>query len=241
MNKGKLQGGAADDNAIEFISRVAHDLRSPMTSIVGFIDGILDGAISEEDVPKYLRIVKDECMRLSGLVEQMLELARLDSGRADIELAPFDICERARKALLTFERRIEEKELAVSFRSDGHNMLALGDHAAIHRVLYNLIDNAVKYARHGGELTIKIEKSGENIRVAVFNEGEGIPPSEIGHIFDMYYQADREKNRGKVSAGIGLNLCKLIIDAHGGNIAAESKYGESCEISFTLKAASKEK
>lgn len=234
----KLEKRNNDKN--DFLSGVAHDLRSPMTSIIGFIDGILDGAIEKNDEEKYLNIVRDECMRLSGLVTELLDISRMQAGDRKFVMKAFDICEKARTILIGFEQRIEEKKLDVEFSCDSHNMSAYGDSDAIHRVLYNICDNAVKFSRPGGKYRIEIgytDAAESRIKVSVFNQGDGIPEKDLAHVFERFYRSDKTVTASVRGTGLGLYIAKLIIDAHGGEIFAESVAGEWCKISFVIPAA----
>ncbi len=227
-----------DSERMDMIASVAHDLRSPMTSVIGFVDGMLNGAVKPEDREKYLKVIKSECLRLSELVAQLLDVSRIQSGDRKFKCEPFDICEKARIILISFERRIEEKRLDVEFACERDNMLALGDSDAVHQVLYNVCDNAVKYAREGGKYKINIktdEKDASFIRVSVYNEGIGVPQDSLANVFERYYKVDGARGGERVSTGLGLYISKLIVDAQGGEIDALSEYGKWFCISFTVK------
>ncbi len=227
-----------DSERMDLIAGVAHDLRSPMTSVIGFVDGILNGAVKPEDREKYLRVIRSECVRLSELVAQLLDVSRIQSGDRKFKCEPFDICEKARIILISFERRIEEKRLEVEFNCERDNMLALGDSDAVHQVLYNVCDNAVKYACDGGKYRIEIktdEKNASFVRVSVYNEGIGVPQDGLAHVFERYYKVDTAHGSKIVSTGLGLYISKLIVDAQGGTIDASSEYGKWFCVSFTVK------
>lgn len=227
-----------DSEQMDMIASVAHDLRSPMTSVIGFVDGMMNGAVKPEDGEKYLKVIKSECLRLSELVAQLLDVSRIQSGDRKFQCEPFDICEKARIILISFERRIEEKRLDVEFACERDNMLALGDSDAVHQVLYNVCDNAVKYAREGGKYKINIktdEKDASFIRVSVYNEGIGVPQDSLANVFERYYKVDGARGGERVSTGLGLYISKLIVDAQGGEIDALSEYGKWFCVSFTVK------
>lgn len=223
---------------IELVASIAHDLRSPMTSVIGFVDGILNGAVKPDDREKYLKIIRSECLRLSELVSQLLDVSRIQSGDRKFNCEPFDICEKARVTLISFERRIEEKHLAVEFACEHDNIMALGDSDAIHQVLYNVCDNAVKYARDGGKYLVDL-RTDENdesfIRISVYNEGIGVTCENLVNIFERYYRVNRVPGSEKSSTGLGLYISKLIVDAQGGEISAQSEYGKWFCISFTVR------
>lgn len=229
-----------DDMRTDFIASVSHDLRSPMTSIIGYVDLIREGNLSAEEETKYLAIVRDECMRLSGLVQQLIELTRYQTGDRKIEMAPFDICETARIIILSLAGKIEAKDLDVDIDFDDDNIIALGDKDSIHRVLYNICDNAIKFAYDRGKYSISIKYDGEDknkVRVSVFDEGKGISPDNIGMIFERFYKEDKCRGAEKVSSGLGLYISKLIMDRHGQKIEAESEYLKWFRITFTLAVA----
>ncbi len=219
-----------------FISSVAHDLRTPMTSISGFVDGILDGVIPPEKTTYYLGIVSAEVKRLSRLVSSLLDVTRIQAGERKFKMAPFDICETARQILLSFEEKIDGKHLEVEFDCSQDNILAVGDEDAIHQVLYNLIDNAVKFSREGGLLRISVqaENRARKVAIVVYNEGQGISKEDLPHIFEQFYKADKSRGLDKSGVGLGMYIAKTILVAHGEDITVESEEGKYCAFTFRL-------
>ena len=218
-----------------FIANVSHDLRTPMTTIAGFIDGIRDGVIPPEEQDHYLEIVSIEIQRLSRLVSALLDLSRIQAGDRKFVMKPFDICEMARLILISFEKKIDEKRLDVSFECDEDRIPVNADHDAIYQVFYNLCHNAVKFASEGGALRIRItEGKGKKIQVAVYNEGQGIPKDDLGMVFERFYKSDKSRGLDKSGVGLGLFISKTIISAHGEKIWVESEQGKYCEFFFTL-------
>ena len=218
-----------------FMSNVSHDLRSPMTSISGFIDGILDGVIPPDKHAYYLQIVSSEIKRLSRLVASLLDLSRIQAGERKFTMAPFDICEMAREILISFEQKINHKKLEVEFNCDEDRMSVVADRDAIYQILYNLCDNAVKFATEGGVLSISVQKlKGRKVHVSVYNEGQGIADADIPYVFERFYKSDKSRGINKTGVGLGLFISKTIIEAHGEEIWVESDYGESCCFHFTL-------
>lgn len=224
-----------EDTRRTFLANVSHDLRTPMTTIAGFIDGILDGAIPPEKHSYYLQIISTEVRRLSRLVSSLLDISRIQAGERKFTMASFDICELARQILISFEPRIEDKKLDVSFESDADSMYAIADSDAIHQILYNICDNAVKFSREGGAYRIKLWEQQKKIYVSVYNEGQGIPAEDLPHIFDRFYKSDKSRGLDKTGVGLGMYIAKTIIDAHGETIMVRSTVGEYCEFIFTLK------
>ncbi len=224
-----------DNMRNSFMSNVSHDLRSPMTSIAGFIDGILDGVIPPEQHKYYLQVVSDEIRRLSRLVNSLLDLSRIQAGERKFTFAPFDICEMSRQILISFEQKINAKELDVEFECPEDRINAVADADAIHQVFYNICDNAIKFSSDGGKLRISIKRiRGKKISVEVYNEGQGIAPEDINYVFERFYKSDKSRGLNKNGAGLGLFISKTIMDAHGEQIWVESEHGKNCCFCFTL-------
>ena len=224
-----------------FLANVSHDLKTPMTTISGFIDGILSGAIPPESQGEYLERIKSEVLRLSRLVRQLLDLSRIQAGDRQFEFVSFDICEVARQILLSFEQRIDEKGLDVEFNCDEDRMRVLADKDAIHQILYNICDNAVKFSNEGGKLRLDVYARDKKIHVSVYNEGQGIPKDDVPFVFERFYKSDKSRGLDKSGVGLGLYISKTIIDAHGETITADSEQGKYCRFEFTLKPAENRK
>jgi len=220
-----------------FLANISHDLRTPMTTISGFIDGIIDGVIPQDKHNYYLSVIASEVRRLSRLVNSLLDITRIQAGERKFEMKEFDICEMARRILITFEQKIEEKNLDVEFECDEDHMLATADSDAIHQILYNICDNAVKFSKEKGRLRLSVRYYDKKITVSVYNEGEGILKEDLPYVFDRFYKADKSRGLDKSGVGLGMYISKTIIEAHGEKIWAQSESGEYCEFSFTLKRA----
>jgi signal transduction histidine kinase len=216
-----------------FMSNVSHDLRTPMTSIAGFIDGILEGAIPPEKHPYYLEIIGQEVKRLSRLVNSLLDISRMESGNRKFEKVPFDICEMARIILLSFESKIDAKKLDVEFEASEDRLMVFSDKDAINQVLYNICDNAVKFSKEGGKYKLRLFEEAHKITIKVYNEGAGIPTEDLPHVFDRFYKSDKSRGLDKTGVGLGLYICKTIMDNLGETISVESEQGVYCE--FTIK------
>ncbi len=218
-----------------FLASVSHDLRTPMTTISGFIDGIMSGAIPPENHEQYLQIISSEVHRLSRLVSQLLDVSRLESGDRKMDFKQFDIAETARIVLISFEQKIDDKGLQVEFETDEDEMNVIGDRDAIHQVVYNLCHNAIKFATEGGRFVIKIQNLDQKrVRISVFDEGQMISKDDIGMIFERFYKTDESRGLDKTGVGLGLYICKTIVDAHGEQIGVESDESGT-EFWFTLK------
>lgn len=224
-----------DDMRNTFMSNVSHDLRSPMTSISGFIDGILDGVIPQEKHEYYLRIVSAEIKRLSRLVASLLDLSRIQAGERKFTMAPFDICEMCREIIISFEKKINDKQLDVEFDTVDEKLTVVADRDAIYQIAYNLCDNAVKFACEGGALRIGIKRlKNKKVLVTVYNDGQGISEADIPYVFERFYKSDKSRGLNKQGVGLGLFIAKTIIDAHNEKIWVESEFGKNCCFSFTL-------
>jgi signal transduction histidine kinase len=221
----------------DFVANVSHELKTPMTSISGFADGILDGTIPPEKHRHYLEIISQESHRLSRMVVRMLDTARIESGEIVITPMPFDLSDTAIQVLLSFEKQLENKKLDVNVDLEDYLMVN-GDHDYIYRVVYNLVDNAVKFVEENGRLTIKTEISGKTARFTIRNTGSEIPQEDLPHVFDRFYKVDRSRSMDRTGAGLGLYLVKSIVILHGGNISVGSNNGET-EFSFTIPLAPK--
>lgn len=217
-----------------FLSSVSHDLRTPMTSIQGFIDGILDGTIPPEKHSYYLALVSVEVRRLSRLVSSLLEISRLESGKVKFNKTSFDVCEVARLILISFEEKINEKKLEIEFDADNDSALVFADRDAIHQVLYNLCDNAIKFTNDGGLIKISVKDIGKKYEISVYNTGIGINEEDLPHVFEHFYKSDASRGLDKTGTGLGLYIVKSKIEAHGEKISVESEYGNYCCFKFTL-------
>ena len=219
-----------------FLANISHDLRTPMTTIAGFIDGINSGAIPPEKHEHYLGVISAEVHRLSRLVSQILDVSRLESGERKFNFTDFDIAEMARIILISFEQEIDAKHLEVEFISDEDELIVNADKDAIYQVLYNLCHNALKFSRDGGKFEIAISRiPGKKIKVSIFDEGQSISKEDSKLVFDRFYKTDKSRGLDKTGVGLGLYISKTIIDAHHEEIWVDSVEGESSCFSFTLK------
>ncbi|MCI8649134.1 MAG: HAMP domain-containing histidine kinase [Anaerotruncus sp.] len=224
-----------------FTANVSHELRTPMTTIGGFIDGILDGTIPDEKRDHYLHIVSDEVKRLSRLVRSMLNISRIEAGELEIKPDLFDVNDTVIRTVFTFEQPLESKKIDVR-GMDGGRVMIEADPDLIHQVIYNLIENAVKFTNEGGYIQISYDETESSTSISIKNSGDGITHDEIHHVFDRFYKTDKSRSRDKGGAGLGLHIVRSIINLHNGDIAVHSVEGEYCEFVFTLpKLQSKKK
>lgn len=221
-----------------FISNVSHELRTPMTTIGGFIDGILDGTIPEDQRDKYLQIVSQEVKRLTRMVKSMLSITRMEAGEMKMNTTVFDVCEVIRQAVFTFETRIEEKRIQL-IGLETENIFVEADSDLIHQVVYNLVENAVKFTPQDGQLEFHFHTESHLTYIGVKNSGQGIPKEELPRIFDKFYKSDRSRSMDKSGVGLGLYIVRSIINMHGGEIIARSEPGQYSEFVFSLRTAKK--
>ena len=227
----------ADKRRSEFIANISHELRTPMTTISGFADGILDGTIPREDQQKYLLAIRDETRRLSRLVRDMLSVSQAKARAADpSKRTVFDLTELLLQTLLSFESRATKKDLDVDPQLPDDHLMVRADKDAITQVLVNLLDNAVKFAAPGSCLVLRLYKDGGKAYVSVKDRGETIPPDDLPFIFDRFHKSDRSRSLDKEGMGLGLYLVKEIINGHDEDIAVRSEDGVT-EFVFSLSLA----
>ncbi len=219
----------------EFVANVSHELKTPMTTISGYIDGILDGTIPPERQRHYLHIVSDETKRLSRLVRSMLDISQLqkEEGIPEEKKMHFDLEETVGEVLITFEKKITDKGLNVDVDMPEHPVYTFANRDYITQVIYNLLDNAVKFCPEGGTLGMKIREGGSKAYISISNEGETIPPEELPLVFDRFHKLDKSRSQNRDGWGLGLYIVKTIVCSHGENISVSSKDGKT-EFTFTM-------
>jgi len=218
----------------DFVANVAHELKTPMTTISGFADGILDGTIPPEKERQYLTTISSETKRLNRLVRSMLELSRIQSaGPETLRARSFDAVDILTKTLVIFEQKITARGLDVDAMIPEDPMLVYGDADAINQVIYNLLENAVKFSKPGGTLGVSLFKQGEKAYISVRNEGETIPEEELKFLFDRFHKTDRSRSVDRDGYGLGLYIVKTIINNHGEDISVTSRDGVT-EFVFSL-------
>lgn len=218
-----------------FVANVSHELKTPMTSIAGFIDGILDGTIPPEKQNHYLHIVSDEVKRMSRLVRSMLNLAKIEAGEMKLNCTSFNIVDTICQTVFSFEQQIEAKHLEIR-GLDHDKLLVDADPDLIHQVIYNLTENAVKFVNEGGYLEFDLKKENGFVIMGVKNSGAGLTKDEIAHVFDRFYKTDKSRGLDKNGVGLGLYIVKSIVNLHQGEIMVRSVPGEYTEFVCSLPA-----
>lgn len=221
----------------DFIANVSHEMKTPMTTIAGFVDGILDGTIPADKQSYYLQIISSEVRRLSRLVSRLLFASRLQSGAQELNRVRVDVCELIRRVVLGFEQQIFEKNLGVGLDIPDTPLYIHADLDAITQVIYNLTDNAVKYAYENGKVRISARPAGNKVRIEIFNTGKGIPTEDLSFVFDRFYKSDRSRGVDKESFGLGLYIVKAIVNRHGETVSVSSVPGQSCTFRFSMPLA----
>ena len=218
----------------EFVANVSHELKTPMTTISGFVDGMLDGTIPPERHKHYMHMVSDETKRLSRLVRSMLDISRLQDQDIPAEKkSRFELQELVGQVLITFEQKIDSKDLNVDVDFPGHPTFTRAVPDYITQVVYNLLDNAVKFCPNGGELGVKIRVGSTKLYVSISNSGETIPQSELALVFDRFHKLDKSRSQNRDGWGLGLYIVKTIVCRHGEDISVTSQNGITT-FTFTL-------
>lgn len=220
----------------EFVANVSHELRSPLTSMRGFIEAMEEGVIPPEEHNKYLNVVLDENRRMSGIVNDLLDMARIESGQYKIAPIAFDVCELVTGSLLTFESRIESKGIGVDIRLPSAPLFVSADRDRIDQVLHNLIDNAIKFTPEGsGLIGVSVVSDKQKAHITVRNSGSTLSDEDIPRLFDRFYKAEKAHTyTGTSGTGLGLSIVKLILDQHGEDISVSFENGIT-SFTFTLK------
>ena len=219
----------------EFVANISHELKTPMTTIGGYVDGILDGTIPPEQQRHYLQIVSDETKRLSRLVRSMLDISRLQEqeGIPEEKKTRFDVSECVGRVLITFEKPINSKNLDVQVDFPEHPVYTRACEDYITQVIYNLMDNAVKFCPRDGTLGLSVRYAGNKVYVSISNTGTAIPPQELPLLFDRFHKLDKSRSQNRDGWGLGLYIVKTIICSHGEDISVTSNDTRT-EFTFTL-------
>lgn len=225
----------------DFIANVTHEIRTPMTSIKGFVDAIIDGTVPREKQNQYLYIIKDEIIRLNNLVNSLLLLSTIESGEYKISPCDFEINEILKRTVIKFQNEINNKKLQVEVVLPEEPIIVFADNESIQRVLINLIDNAIKFSDEKGILKINLENQDKKVAISISDNGIGMSKDEIKHIWDRFYKADKSRSKNKLGTGIGLSIVKNILSQHNQDIEVISKLSEGTVFRFTLDKSKSKK
>ncbi len=222
-----------DSSRASFMGNIAHELRTPMTTIKGFIDGMLDGTIPPEMQQHYLSLVSQEVGRLARLTQNMLDITKLEAGEYRVHASSYDVWETITAVVLSAEQRIEENKIQIDGFAPSKTMV-YADADLVYQVFYNIFDNAIKFTPEGGTIALSVTKSGGAVTISVQNTGEGISPEALPFVFERFYKEDKSRGLNAWGNGLGLHICKVLVNLSGGKIWAESELGSWCRFSFTL-------
>jgi len=247
--KGKIQGAVAvmrdvtslrhlEQMRQEFVSNVSHELRTPLTSIKGFVETLLNGHLDDQQLlERFLRIIAAETDRMIALINDLLDLSRIESGKLKVNKAAVDMKKIFDDTVLLLQSRAEEKQ--ITLENNIYNPIIVeGDEKLLRQVALNLVDNGVKYTQEGGRVWIEAEEGLDHVEFIVGDNGVGIPSEHLDRIFERFYRVDKGRSRQTGGTGLGLAIVKHIIDRHKGTIAIESRVGKGTKIRITLKKIS---
>ncbi len=223
-----------EDGQKKFIANVSHDFRSPLTSIKGYLDAMLDGTIPPEMHEKYIGIVRNETERLTKLTNSLLTLNNLNMRGMVLEKTVFDINQVIRNTAVSFEGTLEKKHISIELILTGETLPVEADMGRIQQVLYNLLDNAIKFSHHDSTIKIETTEKHQKVFVSVKDSGIGIPKESLKLIWDRFYKTDLSRGKDKKGTGLGLSITKEIIHAHNENINVISTEGVGTEFIFSL-------
>ena len=219
----------------KFIANVSHDFRSPLTSIRGYLDAMIDGTIPPKMHERYLTIVRNETDRLTKLTNGLLSLNNLSGQSVMMNRADFDLNDMIRQTVSSFEGQCAERGITFDLLLTDEVMIVSADPERIQQVLYNLVDNAIKFSHDKGVITIETTERGRKVFISVKDDGIGIPKEELNLVFDRFYKSDASRGKDKKGTGLGLSIVKEIIKNHGENINVISTVGVGTEFIFSLE------
>ncbi|SCG82305.1 sensor histidine kinase [Proteiniborus sp. DW1] len=223
-----------------FIADVSHELRTPLTLIKGYVKGLMDVELSEETREEYLDIIYRETGRLTELINNLLDLSKMESGKNILNMEKFDINELIRRTIVNYSNKLEEKDINIEARFAQDPTLVMADKDSISQVISNLVDNAIKFMNNGGNLFVKTEMKEDKVFISIKDTGIGIPENELNNIWQRFYKGDKSRSRQIKGTGLGLSIVKEIIKSHNEQIWVESKIGEGTVFCFTLKLCDNE-
>jgi signal transduction histidine kinase len=227
---------AIDNSRAEFMGNIAHELRTPMTTIKGFIDGMLDGTIPPELQHHYLEIVSQEVGRLARLVQNMLDITKLEAGEYQVHARLYNVWETITGAAIFAEQRITAGKIQLEGLELDAKELVYADPDLVHQVTYNLLDNAIKFTPPDGVIRFSAQRLGPDVEISIWNSGAGIGEDALPFVFERFYKEDKSRGLNAKGSGLGLHICKVLVNLSGGQIRVEAKQGEWCKFTFTLPA-----
>ncbi len=220
----------------DFVANVSHELKTPLPSIKGFMETLLGGALRDPaHAEKFLRMMQEDTQRLSRLIDELLELSKIESHEMPLKIEALDLKEELRKVLGMLELRFTEKKIAVENRIADSNLPSVrADRDRLQQVLVNLLDNAVKFSKAGGQVRLDARVQGSRLEIAIEDTGLGIPEKDIPRVFERFFRVDKARSREEGGTGLGLAIVKHIVEAHGGSVSCESRLDRGSKFSFTI-------
>jgi len=222
----------------DFVANVSHELRTPVSNIKGYAETLLEGAMDDkENAKEFMGIIYQEASRLSNLIDDLLDLSKIESGRVKMEFIPLDIAPVLKRTFGVLEKTIKEKNLSVSINIPEGLPQVLADEKRLNQVFLNLLDNAVKYTNEGGAINVVAFESGRFVQIDITDTGIGIPEIDLPRIFERFYRVDKARSRELGGTGLGLSIVKHIVLSHGGQVWVKSRPGQGSTFSFTIPKA----
>jgi two-component system phosphate regulon sensor histidine kinase PhoR len=219
----------------DFVANVSHELRTPLTTIKGYTETLLDGALKEEVAPQFLQVIQKHTDRLAKIVEDLLTLSKIESKEFQLKKEKLYLSELIDDVLDFVKEGAKKKKIAIDVVHISSSLIIEGDRNIIEQILINLLDNAIKYGREGGKITISANQKDQNeIEVSVRDNGIGIPQEDLPRIFERFYRVDKGRSQELGGTGLGLSIVKHLVSAHSGKVWAESQLGEGSTFYFTL-------
>ncbi|MGI5888090.1 MAG: HAMP domain-containing sensor histidine kinase [Oscillospiraceae bacterium] len=229
-----------EESRSSFVANVSHELRTPMTTIGGYIDGILDGTIPKDQQEHYLKIVLSEVKRLSRLTTELLNLSKIEAGEREPNIVVHNVWDTIVNVMLSCEQRISEKSIHVPDFNADEPAYVMCDPDMFHQVIYNLVDNAIKFTPEKGEIKVTVNPMEETTSIEIRNTGAGIAPEDLGRIFDRFYKGDKSRAMDRTGTGLGLYIVKKLVNIMNGKIYAASTQGEYAAFTVILQNPKKE-
>jgi len=232
LNFAAVELGKTENLRRELIANISHDLRTPLTMIIGYAEVIRD--LPGENTPENLQVIIEESRRLSSLVNDVLDISKLQSGTQEINLTSYNLTESVTNIIKRFSKLTEQEGYKITYINDG-DVFVKADELKISQVIYNLLNNAITYT--GADKTITVRQRCDNgkVRIEVIDTGDGIEPEKLNDIWDRYYKVDKKHKRAQIGTGLGLSIVKAILEQHNEKYGVQSTVGHGCMFWFELK------
>ncbi|MEI6863673.1 MAG: ATP-binding protein, partial [Candidatus Omnitrophota bacterium] len=226
-----------EDIRKDFVANVSHELRTPISSIKGYAETLLDGKVDNEDnVKEFLGIIYQDSNRLANLIDDLLDLSKIESGKMKMEFDPLEVLPLVKRCVNVLEKTAKDKKLSIKLEIPANLSKALGDHKRLSQVFLNLLDNAIKYTPEGGAICVGAANKEKFIQIDISDTGIGIPEKDLPRIFERFYRVDKARSRELGGTGLGLSIVKHIIQTHNGQVWVQSTLGQGSTFSFTIPA-----